>query len=616
MSYTATEIQTFLSQKTPFRVLTPSVLTEVVSQMRPLRYRMGQTLLLKDKLPHQIIILYEGQVRLLGYDPTTKMPATLELLGTGAMIGWMGLLRGIACETAIASTETIGLTLAAEQFFELLQQYPRLAQEFHQQTNLSEVFDLLSHQSLPNVEGPKALCKMVSSVLAEVQVCSLEPGRHVVAELPLGQTPNTTWFVSGGSEVKGQRPNQPLKVPPSQLSLEIVGEQPARLIGVAELELLAPPAPPPPAKPARGGALERVAQPAAATAATTTVDVPYAPEVRTVEAPTPPQLSSSEPKARRGAYPLVRAATGVDAAIACFQMVSQYFQMPFRREVISRVLNDQMNRQGEISLYNCGAIAELMGLNAQLVNLPARSLPQIQTPALVRWQESLAILYEVSDRQIVIGSPELGVLRRNLSDFTDTWDKVGQVLLLQPSKHTPQERFGLSWFWPVLAKHKRVLVEVFVASFFVQVFALANPLIVQVIIDKVIVQNSKDTLQILGVFLLGVAVFEFLLSTVRTYLFVDTTNRIDMSLGSEIIDHLLRLPLGYFDRRPVGELSSRINELENIRNFLTGTALNVVLDALFSVVYIAVMFIYSWKLALLSLVTVPLFMGLTFFFSP
>ncbi|NEO84703.1 MAG: type I secretion system permease/ATPase [Spirulina sp. SIO3F2] len=603
MSYTATEIQTFLHQQTPFRVLTPSVLADVVSQIRPLRYRMGQTLLLRDKLPHQVIILYEGQVRLLGYDPTTKMPTTLELLNVGAMMGWMGLLRGIACETAIASTETIGLTLSAEQFFDLLAHYPLLGQEFHHRTNLAEVFDLLSHQALPNVEGPKALRKLVDSLLPEAEIQSLNPGRHEMATLSL-QRPGITWFVSGGSEIKGQRPNQPLTLSRQQLSLEVLGDQPARLIGLAEIDLLtAPPAEPTP--PSRSEL-----PPAAAT-----VDVPYAPEVRTVDAPPAPQLTSSEPT-RRGAYPLVRAAAGVEAAVACFQMVSQYFQMPFRREVINRVLGDQMRRQGEISLYNCGAVAELMGLNAQLVNLPARALPNIQVPAIIRWQESLAIIYEVSDRQLVIGAPELGVLRRDLQDFTDTWDKTGQVLLLQPAKHTPKERFGLGWFWPVLAKHKRVLVEVFIASFFVQVFALANPLIVQVIIDKVIVQNSKDTLQILGFFLLGVAFFEFLLSTVRTYLFVDTTNRIDMSLGSEIIDHLLRLPLGYFDRRPVGELSSRINELENIRNFLTGTALNVVLDAVFSVVYIAVMFIYSWKLALLALLTVPLFMALTFFFSP
>jgi ATP-binding cassette subfamily B protein len=132
----------------------------------------------------------------------------------------------------------------------------------------------------------------------------------------------------------------------------------------------------------------------------------------------------------------------------------------------------------------------------------------------------------------------------------------------------------------------------------------------------VIVQNSVDTLQVLGVFLLAIAIFEAILTTLRTYLFVDTTNRIDMSLGSEIIDHLLRLPLRYFERRPVGEISTRVNELENIRQFLTGTALTVVLDAVFSIVYIIAMIIYSPLLTLVALGIVPIFIALTFFFSP
>ena len=140
--------------------------------------------------------------------------------------------------------------------------------------------------------------------------------------------------------------------------------------------------------------------------------------------------------------------------------------------------------------------------------------------------------------------------------------------------------------------------------------------IIQIIIDKVIVQNSIDTLQVLGILLVIVAIFEALLTSLRTYLFVDTTNRIDMALGTEIIDHLFRLPLRYFDRRPVGELSSRINELENIRQFLTGTALTVVLDAVFSLVYIVVMFIYSWLLTLVALATVPLFVVLTILVAP
>jgi ATP-binding cassette subfamily B protein len=161
-----------------------------------------------------------------------------------------------------------------------------------------------------------------------------------------------------------------------------------------------------------------------------------------------------------------------------------------------------------------------------------------------------------------------------------------------------------------------VLIEVLVASFFVQLFALANPLMIQVIIDKVILQNSVETLQVLGVFLLVLALFEAVLGSLRTYLFVDTTNRIDMALGSEIIAHLLRLPLRYYEKRPVGELATRINELENIRSFLTGTALTVVLDAVFSVIYIVVMFIYSWLLTLVSLATVPLFIGLAVIASP
>jgi ATP-binding cassette subfamily B protein len=174
----------------------------------------------------------------------------------------------------------------------------------------------------------------------------------------------------------------------------------------------------------------------------------------------------------------------------------------------------------------------------------------------------------------------------------------------------------LNWFIPSLIRYRKVLTEVLIASFFVQLFGLANPLMIQLIIDKVIVQNSIDTLHVLGVLLLGVAIFEAILTALRTYLFVDTTNRIDMALGSEIIDHLLRLPLRYFERRPVGELATRINELENIRQFLTGTALTVVLDAVFSVIYIVVMFIYSWVLTLVTLAVIPVFILLTVIVSP
>ena len=237
-------------------------------------------------------------------------------------------------------------------------------------------------------------------------------------------------------------------------------------------------------------------------------------------------------------------------------------------------------------------------------------------PCLVIWQDSLALIYELTDKELVIAVPELGVRRYKPEDFLETWGDGGEVLLLKKTKDTPQERFGLNWFYPALQKYKRVLIEVFIASFFVQLFQLANPLMIQVIIDKVISQNSPDTLWWLVGFLIVINVFEALLTTLRTYLFVDTTNRIDLSLGSEIIDHLLRLPLRYFEKRPVGEISTRINELERIRQFLTGTALTVVLDCIFSVLYVVVMFLYSPLLTAVSLAIIPVFIGLTLIFSP
>ena len=91
----------------------------------------------------------------------------------------------------------------------------------------------------------------------------------------------------------------------------------------------------------------------------------------------------------------------------------------------------------------------------------------------------------------------------------------------------------------------------------------------QQIFDRVIVQQNIDTLYTLGLVLLGVSLFQGLISAVRTYLFADTTNRIDIALGAQVIQHLLRLPLRYFDRRPVGELQTRLAELGNIRGFLT-----------------------------------------------
>ena len=590
MTYTTT-IQEFLAGIYPFDQLSSGARSKLSSQCQLLRYRMGQAIIVREKMPPHVAILFQGQARLLSYDPRRNVPVTLKLLQPGEILGWVGLVRGIPCETAIASTETVCLILNAADFLTLMNEENVISTALRSRCALVEVFDLLGAELERRAEVESNLKELALLAWSNAVIYNLQAGRQMSSQLDI----NRVWFVSGGA-----RANQPVGTcldNDAVAKLEVMGAGATRLVGIpASLLDFANPT---------------VSEGAAVTS-DNVVEIPYAPEQLGDGSGSSLDNQQTTPKK----YPFFGARGAVDGTLACFQMLSQHLNMPFRRDSVRRVLVNQQSRSGNLSLQNCGAIAEMSGLSAQLVNVPAVAVSRLPTPAMLYWQERCAILYETSDRLLVLAAPEIGLLRLKPAQFIENWGEDGQVLLLKPTKDTPQQRFGLSWFVPSLIRYRRVLIEVLIASFFVQLFGLVNPLMIQVIIDKVIVQNSIDTLNVLGVLLVGVAIFEAILTSLRTYLFVDTTNRIDMALGSEIIDHLLRLPLRYFERRPVGELSTRINELENIRQFLTGTALTVVLDAIFSVVYIVVMFIYSWLLTLVTLAVIPLFILLTIIVSP
>ena len=241
---------------------------------------------------------------------------------------------------------------------------------------------------------------------------------------------------------------------------------------------------------------------------------------------------------------------------------------------------------------------------------------RLQTPSVLKWKDSFALVVKSSQEGLTLVSPSEGIISLNNEKVSNFFDKEFEILLVEKTKETPSIKFNLSWFWTVIKKYKLVLIQVLVASFVIQLFTLGNPLLIQVIIDKVISQRSLDTLQVLGIALLFVTLLEGILGSLKTFLFAETTNRIDQTLGAKVIDHLLRLPLSYFDKRPVGELGSRIDELETIREFLTGQALGTILDAIFSIIYILVMFLYSSLLTLIALIVVPIQIFITLLGGP
>ncbi|WP_375502435.1 peptidase domain-containing ABC transporter [uncultured Nostoc sp.] len=603
MTYIKNSFLEFVTTLEGFDRLPDAAIANLSEQVQAWRYRIGQKIIGKESLPEHITIIYEGQVRLLGYDPQTQLPITLKLLQPGEIIGEIGLLRDVACETAIASTEVVCLTVSASAYFSFLALYPAFADARKNRSYLVEVFDILSSYWKQQPLATLNFKEVAENALPQAKIHYLPPGATPFNQLDTERV----WFLSGGGTVTNFSPGDRIESDNDRDNIQVISQNFARLVGIHPSDLI----------------LEDSHEIVLAVSNTKSdseeeLDIPYASDEIVPQTPPPTSKSSSKQK-----YPFFSGKGELNTAFACFQMIAKHLEMPFRREVVRRILTEQVKRQGVISFQVTAYLAELIGLKAQLIELPIASVSRIPTPALIRYGNNFAVLYEVDANTVVVGVPSKGIVRCKPAqlveqldvDPTDFPPKV-RVLLLTATNQTPQERFSLRWFVPYLARHRRVLIEVFIASFFVQLAALANPLVVQLIIDKVITQNSIGTLHILGILLLVVGLFEAVLTTLRTYLFVDTTNRIDMGLGSQIIDHLLRLPLRYFERRPVGELSTRINELENIRQFLTGTALTVGLDALFSLVYIGVMLIYSWQLTLVGLSTIPIFVIITLVASP
>ena len=566
-----------------FAGLSDSSAERLQQQLSRRQFAVGDPLCLRGLIPSEILLLQSGTARLLVRDQGRLR--TAEKLGPGSFVGLASLLRAAPCEEVSAGSEVEALVLADSLILELLASEPSFAQWCGSNLFTAELAALLallleqhpqagtSLQELLDQARPQArLVPPEPSALAALPIeFSLLAASHNLIDHPLGAALNP-------------RQGVPAATPPL----------PPRLIALPA-ELLAPVAP----------VLEAELMPEGSGSS------------GQPGGSNPPLASALDLGQRdRTALQLLRGNGPLEETLACFQMLAAELKLPFRRDAIEKILRDVLRRGQTPDLQLCGNLAAMMGLHVSGVRVPANQGTRLQTPALIPWQGGFAVVRGANARGLLLASPRQGWVEIPPDQLPEAFPDGIDVLMLERSSATPEQRFGFAWFWPALQRYRGILTQVLIASFVVQLFSLANPLLIQVIIDKVINQRSLDTLQVLGFALVVVTLMEGLIGALRTFLFSETTNRIDLRLGAEVIDHLLRLPLNYFDRRPVGELGTRIAELEKIRNFLTGQALTTLLDTAFSVIYIAVMLIYSWLLTLIALCVLPIQIGLTVLGAP
>jgi len=308
----------------------------------------------------------------------------------------------------------------------------------------------------------------------------------------------------------------------------------------------------------------------------------------------------------------------IDTGLACLVMMARLHGVAADADQLAH----EFAAGGGFGIAGIQLAAKRLDLQAKAVRTDITRLSKTPLPAIAVCRDAdgqgqFFILARVDGDQALLQDPVVGRPETiRLADLQARW--TGELILIASRASMASElgKFDFTWFVPAIVKYRRLLGEVLLVSLALQIFALITPLFFQVVMDKVLVHRGFTTLDVIAVGLTIVVLFEVSLTALRTYVFAHTTSRIDVELGARLFRHLLTLPLAYFQARRVGDSVARVRELENIRSFLTGNAITLVLDLLFSVVFIAVMLYYSGWLTLIVVLSLPCYVILSLAFTP
>jgi subfamily B ATP-binding cassette protein HlyB/CyaB len=309
-------------------------------------------------------------------------------------------------------------------------------------------------------------------------------------------------------------------------------------------------------------------------------------------------------------------------------LIAQQCPPPYTIATLHEAARSLGLKTGEVSIEGLNwqklplpAIAFLRPVPIPLAVAPDEQAPPTSLPVLILKSDGQKLLYfragSSTPEHIDIAEaaqhfePDLILVALEAST-APTPGEAEQI----PGFVAEKKEFGFKWFLPELLKHKTIWRDVLLASLAIQLVGLATPLFTQVIIDKVITHQSNSTLIVLGVALVMFMLFTSGMTWLRQYLVLHTGNRIDAVLGSQVFHHLLRLPLPYFEQRPTGTLVARLHGVETIREFVSSAAVTLVLDFPFLLIFLAVMFAYSWQLSLIAVGLLGLISFISFLVTP
>ncbi len=562
------------------------------------RYRTGQPLLQADRLPHQVMIIAEGAVRLVAEDPATG-PFSLARLGVGDALGWCGLVRGQPTETAIAMEPSLVAAIPARQFLSLLASESALRQACLEpdRTELAELLlAWLTHQPQHYEDLPGLLAEMWRPGAVRVltgedlqQATSLDPGWLWLPSAPLEAGDSIGIAIERWLPASSEHSGVSLPLGPRLLGLSRSALQEALQLravmpqGKADVN-------------GGGHALKELWE-----QAREADELPDPIDPRDLGLPN--SSLRLPPLTERGEGPL-------ESAMVCLNRLAGRYHFPFPRDTVQQVLLDCQTRLGGISLLQLGQLLESLGLEVRPLRSPANRLHRLEPPALLQLENRFLLIEAAGPRGLIAVDPTSGLMQFELKDLARLWPDGLELMLVRPAESAADDeqvtRFDLAWFWSVMQPYRLQLGLLLITGFVGKLLALVFPLAVLQIIDVVVGSRNLSLLLPIGV-VMGVAIVVMgLLGLLKEYLLSDLSDRIDTRLGSQIVGHLFRLPLKFFDRRTVGDLASRLFDLQRVRTFLTNTAISSSLDLLFIPLVAVVLFCLQPLLAAVVMVQIPI----------
>lgn len=305
-----------------------------------------------------------------------------------------------------------------------------------------------------------------------------------------------------------------------------------------------------------------------------------------------------------------------DCGAACLASVSAFYKLKMPVARIRQLASTDQKGTNVLGLIEA---ANKLGFEAKGVKGNLDSLSKIPLPAIahvvVKNQlQHYVVIYKVTDKYIEIMDPGDGKMhRKTIAEFIGEWTGVLVLLLPDESFKQGNEKVdNKSRFWSLIKPHKSIVIQALFGALIYTILGLSTSIFVQKITDHVLVDGNRNLLNLMSLMMVAILALQLFIGTAKTIFTIRTGQQIDARLILGYYKHLLKLPQQFFDTMRVGEIISRVNDAVKIRAFINDVSINLVVNGFIVAFSFLVMFSYYWKLALMMLAVIPLYLLIYF----